>query len=571
MNRFNPIYTEKNDCQDCYKCLRQCPVKAIKVENASASIMGERCIYCGHCVQVCPVGAKKMRNDIQLLRDELAKRKSVIACLAPTYVSDFSYIPTQNLIGALQKLGFTMVSETALGASLVAKESLQWFEQCENGVYLSSCCPSVVDYVNKYFPHLSDNLSPYLSPMQAHARMLKKLYGDNQSIAFFGPCIAKKHEAESSKGLTNYALTFGELKQWLDEDLPGWENFNTTADAVFKPFPATRSNYFPIDGGMIATMKRNTLLTDSSFMSFSGIGHIREILNDIPLWNKNDKIFLELMACEGGCIKGPGTIDRSSAAIKRHRILQMVNSADDKINTLAISQKYNFTQPIIDQQFSETQINSALEATGKFTPADELNCGGCGYDNCRDFAQAMLIGNAERTMCITYMRRIGQGKASALLKKIPSAVVVADENLKIVDANARFAELLGSEIQQLYETTFSLEGADLRKIISFTKLFDSVLQSGEEMLEQHVRENGRYLNVSIVTIQPYKVVCGIIDDMREPEVRKDIVVDHTRQVIKQNMEVVQKIAFLLGENASFTESMLRSIIESHDNTEEAAI
>lgn len=563
----HPIYTEKNDCQDCYKCLRQCPVKAIKVENSNASIVNDLCIYCGHCLEVCPVGAKKMRSDIHDLRLAINKGKPVIACLAPTYLSDFSNIDSKVLINALRHLGFAMVSETALGAAAVASECMQWLDRQSKGVYISSCCPSVVDYIHKYYPHLNENLAPFLSPMQAHAKTLKELYGKNCTIAFFGPCVAKKHEADQTTEYTDYALTFNELIHWLDEDLPGWQSFKVSGDCTFKPYPAARANYFPIEGGMIATMKKNPQLTDNAFMSFSGIRHIREILQDIPHWD-HKKLFLELMICEGGCIKGPGTIDKCSVAIKRDRILEQVNPEKDKTTKISIGQSVQKTIAVSDEPFSDAQITSELKAVGKFTPEDELNCGGCGYNSCRDFARAMLRGNAERTMCITYMRRLGQGKASALLKKMPSGVVIADDNLKIIDSNRKFAEMLDDETMNIFETTHSLEGADLKKLVSFTKLFESVLHSGEEMVEQDIRENNRYLHVSVITIQPYKIVCGVIQDMREPEVRKDILLKNTRQVIKQNMDVVQKIAFLLGENAAYTESMLKSIIESHDTTSE---
>lgn len=565
--RPHPIYTKKNDCQDCYKCLRQCPVKAIKVENSNASIMDELCILCGHCVGVCPVNAKKVRSDVYDLRTVISKGKPVIACLAPSYLSDFSSVETKVLINALQKLGFEMVSEVALGAAIVAGESLRWFERQPDGIYISSCCPSLVAYVQKYFPHLTENLAPFLTPMQAHARMLKEMYGDDHLVAFIGPCIAKKHEADAVSSYTDYALTFSELIRWLEDDLPGWQNFPVSGDCSFKPRQATRANFFPVEGGMIATMKNNTCITDNVFMSFSGMNNVREILQDIPEW-ENKKLFLELLICEGGCIKGPGTYDKGSVAVKRDRILRSVNPAKDLLSGTVIDSRIEAIASIHDEPYSDAQIAGELRAVGKFSSEDELNCGGCGYNSCRDFAKAMLQGYAERTMCITYMRRLGQGKASALLKKMPSGVVIADDNLKIIDANQKFAEMLDSEVQQIFDTTHSLEGADLARLVSFSRLFESVLVSGEEMLEQDIRENNRYLHVSVITIQPYKIVCGVIQDMHEPEVRRDIVLKNTKQVIKQNMEIVQKIAFLLGENASYTESMLKSIIESHGSDDE---
>jgi iron only hydrogenase large subunit-like protein len=571
VKRQHPIYTEKNNCQDCYKCLKQCPVKAIKIEDASASIITERCIYCGHCVQICPVGAKKVRNDKQQLIQSLDFGKKVIACLAPSYISEFINGTNTLLIAGLKKLGFFGVSETALGAELVSFETRKWLNDQPNGVYISSCCPSAVDFICKYYPNLSSNLIPVLSPMQAHAKLVKDIYGQDTEVAFFGPCIAKKDEVDQENGLTDYALTFKDLKEWLDENVPDWDSSINEADTTFIPFPANKGNLFPVDGGMIANMKESASITDLSYMTFSGVNHIKEIVGDIPKWNIQGKLFLELLICEGGCIKGPGTIDHSSAAIKRQRILGAAGNSkksilykENSFELPVIGRNFDYIIPVNEPEPTEEQIQNALTATAKFTVDDELNCGGCGYDNCRDFAKAMLKGKAERTMCVSYMRKVAQDKASILLQKMPSGVVIVDENLKIIDANKKFIELLDEDTREIFDSGQNLDGADLRKLVPFYKMFTSVINTGEEMIEYYVREKGQYLHVSIITIQPYKIVCGVIQNMREPEVRKDIVLEHTKKVIRQNMEVVQKIAYLLGENASFTESMLNSIIESHD-------
>lgn len=563
----HPIYTEKNDCQDCYKCLRQCPVKAIKFFDANASIIKERCVYCGHCIEVCPVGAKKMRSEKQNLITAFTDGHKVIACLAPTYISEFDDVSQAVLIRALKELGFVMVSETALGAAVVASECANWLEAQKNGVYISSCCPTVVDYIHKYYPALKDTLTPFLSPMQTHAKMLKEKYGSNYEIAFVGPCVSKKYEADQINGLTDYVLTFKELRQWLDEEIFGWTSLMPAEDDVFKPNPAAKSNFFPVEGGMIANMKSYVSNDNQQYLSFSGMGHLKEIMDDISANEITEKLFLELMACEGGCIKGRGTCSKKSIFLKNKKIREQVSQVVDKIEEVDITVNVAAPLAVKETDYTEGQLALALRSVGKYTLNDQLNCEGCGYNSCRDFGRAILNGFAERAMCTTYMRRVGQGKATALLKKIPSGVVIADKNLKIMDTNSRFIDILGDDAMQLYEVTSTLAGADLRKLISYTKLFDSVLQSGEEMVEQDVMENGRYLRVTVVTIHPYEIVCGIVQDMRDPEVNKEIVLDHTRKVIQQNMEVVQKIAFLLGENASYTESMLNSILESHEKGE----
>lgn len=564
MNCLEPIYTEKNDCQDCYKCLRQCPVKAIKIEGGSASIIPGQCIFCGHCVLVCPVEAKKVRNDMPRLLDMLDYRAKVVVSLAPSWVSEFPGISSGQLSVIFSKLGFYGVSETALGAEVVSRQTAKWISEQNSGVYISSCCPSVVQLVCRHYPELKQNLVPILSPMQAHGQMLREIYGQDIHVAFFGPCIAKK--TETSPAYVDIALTFNDLKIMLNNELPGWEKTIAVPGKTFIPFQAGKGNFFPVDGGMIANLKSKAEVTELSYMSFSGINQIKDVLTDIKDWATNEKIFLELLVCEGGCIKGPGTINNASAAFKRQMILSTTRNLKpqkQQASTAGLLTASFDGITITDKKYaSDEEITSALHAAGKFSPSDELNCGACGYDSCRDFAHAMVEGKAERMMCASYTRQVAQGKASVLLKKIPYGVVIADENLRIIDSNKKFAEILGGEVLALYESTNSLEKADLRKLVSFHKMFTSVLQTGEEMIEHTIRTQHMMLHLSVVTIQPKKIVCGVIQNMYEPEVRNDMIKQSVKQVIHQNMQVVQKIAYLLGENASFTESMLNSIIES---------
>ena len=566
--KTNPVYTEKNNCQDCYKCLRQCPVKAIKVEGSNASIIASECIYCGHCVEVCPAGAKKVREDLSSVLSGIDKGEKIIACLAPSYVSEIEDVNEETLSRALRNAGFMGVSQTALGAEIVATETSHYIKNHPDSVVISSCCPSVVLLVNKYYPQLADKIVPVLSPMQAHAKMLKEKYGDNIKTAFFGPCISKKTENDHVNGLTDYILTFNDLRDILEMySFPADEK--ETGRETFIPFRAGKGNYFPVDGGMIATMKKEALVTDTNYMSFTGIVRIREILEDILEGKLVAPLFLELMTCEGGCVKGPCTISKSSEAVKRQRVLQLSESLNQHETNgylmTNIESEHNFKEAVPLPCESEKEITDALRASGKFTDRDELNCGGCGYDSCRDFAIAMLRGKAERMMCVSYTRRVAHDKASVLLKKIPYGVVVSDENLTVIDSNSLFPTLIGGDIAEIYNSAGKIEGSDLKKSISFYRLFESVLHSGEEMVERTIKENGLLLNISVITIQPHKIVCGIVRNLQNPETRQEHVVRTTREVIRRNMDIVQKIAFLLGENAAFTESALNSVAESMEN------
>ena len=586
MNKSSAIYTEKNNCQDCYKCVKNCPVKAIKLEDGSASVIPELCIYCGKCTQVCPANAKKVRDDIPLVRAALSKEK-IIVSLAPSYLSEYNKEDIHNVIAAFHEAGFYGVSETALGAEKVALDTRTWLDKQENGVYISSCCPSAVLLVKKYYPQYSSSIAPVYSPMVAHAKFLKSIYPDAK-VLFVGPCVAKKTELEHFGNLIDYVLTFKDIKTLFEDMGIFFEFMKPTEEDVFIPIKANNGNLYPIDGGMLTCMINSISSepkrishnsgkdVDVRYMTFSGVQNLMDIFNDFDSLKEYGKVFIEVMTCDGGCIKGPCSNSDKSSASKRLNILDKVRNNErnenilDKLKSIDISTNYDFINKVEKKEYTLQQIYEALRMVNKKSENDELNCGGCGYDNCKEFAKALIAGKAENDMCISYMRRMAQDKTNILLKKMPSGIVIVNDKMKVVDANQNFADLLGDEVKMIFEANPGLNGADLTKLIDFHKFFSSVLQSGEDVVEQDIRDGDNFYSLSVFSVQKYSLVCGIIQNLHAPEVRKDLVLNRTKEVIMENMKVVQQIAFLLGENASYTESMLNSILESHNDSKEGS-
>ncbi len=581
MNKLSAIYTEKNNCQDCYKCVKNCPVKAIKLEDNSASLIPELCIYRGKFTQVCPANEKKVRDDLPVVRQALKKEK-IIVSLAPSYLSEYENVETNKVIAAFKEAGFYGVSETALGAEKVALETKNWIDKQENGVYISSCCPSAVLLINKYYSEHSSAVAPILSPMVAHAKFLKEIYPEAK-VLFVGPCIAKKEEVTQYAEYIDYVLSFKDIKAFFEDIGIFFEFMKPTEDDVFIPIRANKGNLYPIDGGMLTCMidsinsdvdriNHNSNKKESiRYMTFSGVKNLKEIMRDFDSMKTNGKTFIEVMTCDGGCIKGPVAISKKSSASKRLNVLDKVSVEPrneemlSKLNELDISTKYDFIKKIEKEEYSLNQIYEALKMVNKKSEADELNCGGCGYDNCREFAKALIAGKAENDMCISYMRKIAQDKTNILLKKMPSGIVIVNDKLKVVDANKNFADILGDEVKMIFEANPGLYGADITKLIPYHNLFSQVLETGVDIIEQDIRDGERYYTLSVFSVQNHSLVCGIIKNLHAPEVRKDLVLNRTKEVIMENMKVVQQIAFLLGENASYTESMLNSILESHSN------
>lgn len=575
MDKTQVIYTELTECQDCYKCLRECPVKAIQIVNGHARVMAELCIHCGHCVEVCPQKAKKVRNDIDKAKVLVRLRPKVVLSLAPSFAAEFSDTSVEKLIAACRALGFYAVSETSLGADLVSLGMSEHIAKDRPGLLVSSACPSVVQYINKYVPEMRRYLSVSCSPMVAHARFLKKMLGSGTAVVFAGPCIAKKWEADMSGGIVDVALTFCELKAWFAEEKiePGAMN-PTEEDGLF-PRRAGQGVLYPIEGGMVASMQ-HIGAPDAQFMTFSGIQQIKSALKGVTGREGKDKtLFLELLACEGGCVNGPQISEGTGTIVKRLQVLSYrgeettsVNprssaGLEESLDALLTTPVNLYESAVSSQNVSEERIRAALASIGKYSRKDELNCSGCGYDSCRAFAAAMLLGKAEKTMCLSYMRNLAQKKANALLKTMPSAAVVVDASMRIVESNKPFAELLGKDVVDIYDIKPSLEGADLRKLLPFWQAFEQVLRPGDiDLISSDFRCNDKIVHGSVFSIEKGLLAGGLFQDITAPWIQKDRVIAQAKKVMHQNLKTVQKIAYLLGENAAEAEAALTSIIES---------
>ena len=315
---LKPIYTEPENCQDCYKCVRECPVKAIQIEDNKAYIIEERCIYCGHCTQVCPTGAKKIRDGVSRTRLILQNYPRVILSLAPSWACEFEDLSIGQLIAAIRKLGFSGVSETAIGAELVSSRVSDYLQQSQPGVYISSACPVVVEYIRKYSTEHTPAITPMLSPMLAHARILKDYYGNDLKVIFAGPCICKKLEADHFKDLVEVAITFKDLKNWFEKENIHPEQLAPAAEAHFIPWQAGIGSLYPVEGGMLPGIDGESKKIVK--MAFSDLSNIKDVIKNLDTRREKDTIFLELLACKGGCINGPAKLSQTSLAIKKYNI-----------------------------------------------------------------------------------------------------------------------------------------------------------------------------------------------------------------------------------------------------------
>ncbi len=567
-SREHPIFTIKNNCQDCYKCVRECPVKAIKIEDNSAQIVPELCVACGKCYKVCPVRAKQDRDDVTRAKNLIAKGEKVYVSLAPSWVAEFDNVSKEQLLTAIEKLGFAGVSETALGAEEVSAHLADFLSDKKNGIYLSTACPSFVEYVNKYLPDLSVNLTPVMSPLLAHCKIMRKEFGEDIKIVFVGPCIAKKFEADKNSSLLNLSISFRDLRRWLREKGINYHNIEPRKGVDFVYKHASKGRYYPIEGGMIETIKQYGKTDNVYMMQLTGLNNIKRELCTIKESLPDVPVFIECLACEGGCVSGPCTKINKSGFEKRTRILKdaaLENNANLTNKSHDISKNYD-KNPIVKKNYDEEQIKKVLELLGKHTIDDEINCNGCGYDNCRNFARAVLEGKAEIDMCVSHIKHIAQRKANALLKCIPSPIVIVNSKLSIIEYNEQFVQAFwrDEDHADIYDRN-SLIGANLRDFISFTNLFSASLDLGEDVKRENIKHNNSVYDVMVFNIEQKQVVGGVIADVTKVEIKREKIAEKAKEVIEKNLATVQQIACTLGEHMAETEVLLRSIAKDYSS------
>jgi iron only hydrogenase large subunit-like protein len=564
MDCLKPIYSERTQCQDCYKCVRQCPVKAITVQDGCATVNSEMCIVCGHCVEVCPAGAKRVRDDLRRARLLLKRKEKVFVSLAPSFVSEFHDLEPGQLTAAIRQLGFEGVSETALGAEEVSATLGIVLDESENRIFLSSACPTAVEYIQKYHPELSEIITPVLSPLLSHCKLLRKTYSEDIGVVFVGPCIAKKLEADAHPDLCDVAITFEALRRWLMEDKIEPASLPTKAEAGFVPFAAKEGAMYPVEGGMNDTVKANCRTENTVFVTVSGVANMARALRDLERTGSGKNIFLELLACEGGCINGPKSQRRNMVASRLDVLdyTRLTGVGFPRTPTVEIAETF-LREASVETAPSQEAIAGALRRIGKVRADDELNCGGCGYDTCRQLARALLEDKAEEGMCVSYMRQLAQKKANALLRTIPFGVIILNEKLRVIDCNEKFAQLFGDDLASVYEAVPGLEGASLNEILPIEDMFKEVLKTGQDIVNRTVRVNNRMFNVTIFSIDDHRVVGATFLDVTRTEMRREQVVEKAQQVIQNTLSTVQDIAFRLGRNAAESEVILNSIIEAY--------
>lgn len=541
-------------CRDCYKCLRECPVKAIKYIDHEARIIEDRCILCGKCTVVCPQNAKRVHSEIADVEALLASGKPVVASVAPSFVSAFGLKDFLPMGIALGKLGFTAAEETAVGANIVTAEYEKLLETGEYKNFITSACPAINRMIQLYYPKALKYLAPVASPMVAHARLLRKRYPD-AAIVFIGPCIAKKREGRES-GLISAVLTFNELNTMFNA-----RSIDPKKVAAVSAGGAenNRSKYYPISRGIIKSF--NKLPKGYEYVAVDGVKRSFDVLDDI---DSLEGMFIEINCCEYACINGPATLKTEGAlkaneSVRKYALSSLTDeSAGAYIDPEGVDLAEGHPRITLGNVVpSERDIRATLAKTGKIKPEDELNCGACGYPTCREKAIAVLNGNADLDMCIPYMRKRAESMSFEIIQNSPNGIIMMDYDLKITESNAIARKLLGIELSDP-------KGTYLYESVNAAEFFQAV-GSGKNVHKKKVfiEETKRYVDMNIVLLPEHKTLFAVLKDVTDnveyskqlDEVRSKTL-STTDEVIKKQMRVAQEIASLLGETTAETKVAL---------------
>lgn len=560
------IHVAEANCKNCYKCLKVCPVKSIKYSDNHVEVLEDECILCGRCIRNCPQHAKSLVHDISGIKQAVrsgARKK--VAALAPSYIASFKPENRLKLADALRRLGFDAVEETSVGAHAVTRKYARMLEEGKMDNLVTTCCPSVVFLVQKYFPKLTPQLAPVLSPMEAHGKILKDKYGDGSFVVFFAPCISKIEEARTSeRRYIDGVVTFRQLSEWLAEDGVSLEE---CGDGYFGNDPSASAVY-PIFDGIVKDVRAN-LAPDSealkkyTFMGVQGAKDLIELLEEL-----NDgrihNCFIEASACYGSCINGPERPDMDyrpvSTGIDMMRYLKSEeNVREGDFDSLDMRRDI-FPAPIKEDIPDEATIRGILAQIGKTKPEHELNCGSCGYRTCRDKAIAVYQGKAELYMCLPYMNQISETLANVTLSVSPDYIIAVDGNLCVRECNLAAQHLLKVTKNEIMG----------RRIEDFLDPVDFAVAIGEArsvpLHKVSYEDRGITVNQTVVYIPEQGLAIAFLHDItKQVEEMESLnklkieTMEMAQNVIDKQMTVAQEIASLLGETTAETKVTLTKL------------
>lgn len=545
---------KKSNCKNCYKCIRYCPVKSIRFSAGQAIIVGNECILCGQCFVVCPQDAKEIADDTEKVKVMIMEGQPVIASVAPSFIANYKGVGIGSLERGLKELGFFAAEETAIGATMVKKEYERILREDNPEVIISSSCHSVNLLIQKHHQKVLPYLSRVVSPMQAHCMDIKSRYPEAKTV-FIGPCVAKKDEAYHYAGIVDAVLTFEELSSMFKEK--GIQLIQERYSSM-----ESRARLFPIAGGIIKTMDKED--SDYTYLAIDGVENCITALKEIEN-GKLNHCFIEMSACAGSCIGGPVMEKFHNEPIHNYKEVVTYAGKDDFVvesnrnnykNIEAIGRKAAMP--------SEPEILDILSKMGKTEHNNELNCGSCGYNSCREKAIAVIQGKAELSMCLPYMMDKAECFSDTVIRNSPDAIIVLNDDLEVQKINTVACDIMNIR----YES--DILGEPVIRILDpadFKKVRDCQNKVSNDRV--YLAEYKSYVDRTILYNKEYHIYICIMRDVtaeikdleKKLETRREAA-DIADKVVEKQLRIVQEIACLLGETAADTQIALTRLKET---------
>lgn len=567
---MNLINFSKANCKNCYRCLRSCPVKAIQIKDEQANIIEDRCIACGHCLSVCPQDARNIRSDLGQIKRAIAENRTVIASLAPSFAGAFEMSDSGQMAAALKQLGFSVAEETAVGADIITRFYKKYMAESNNSNLITTCCPSVNYLIEKYHPSLIQYMIPAVSPMLAHGKLLKNIYGSDTYVVFIGPCMAKKAEAFGMQhiGSIDSVLTFEELNQWINEEAISLKEL-TPEDFDHKA--SSDGCCYPISGGITGSISKSDSKEGYSMLKVDGVNKCLEVFQALEN-GMLENAFIEASICEGSCLGGPGMpkynhnyfrcYQRVRDYVSKRKTLGIVNTGSDfSLDIKCLSKDFHnkYTHNITA---TTEDLSKVLKKMGKPTPADELNCGACGYNTCREKAKAVLEGMAEMSMCLPYMRSKAESLTNVIFEQSPNVIMLIDLDSKIKEFNPTAERLFNISAQEVKDKPVGMLMDDSD--------FVQVMETKQNIYKKKVcfSQNEQVFMMNLVYLEKQSLILAIMMDVtmneksqEELKKVKQNTLEAAQEVITKQMRVAQEIAGLLGETTAETKVILTKLKE----------
>lgn len=554
-------------CDECFKCLRVCPTKAISFTKHNRSIIDDQCIKCGLCHMQCSTGALTIHLDINTVQAQVKSGKKVIASLAPSYAGAFNLDNPLKMTTALKQLGFHIVEETARGAEIVSKEYEKVIAEGSRPNLITSCCPSTNALIEHYYADAIDQVIPVVSPMIAHGYDIKSRYPKDVYVVFIGPCLSKKAEAVQYKDSVDAVITFRELEKWiLDENI----DINSLDPSDFDTPSTKRGKAYPLGGSLWKKDLISRINPNYKYIHVDGIEACTEFLTSVSK-GEISGFCAELNICPMSCINGP---DMPEKAPKLYRRLSLLNNYVDSCQlsqndvfevepiTITSEQLHHVFQSKVSilSSANDDAVHSVLLEMGKYTIQDQLNCGACGYSTCYDKAVAVSKGHSDIHMCLDSLKKKAESMQSIIFDTSPNAICILDSELRILDVNPAFHKLFNS-------SRIKLTHWPIAALIDDPILDDIILPATDGISRKITLESiDKTFIANVIRIFDDKNYVGIFTDITDSEKnRKELekvkieTLTTCQEVIDHQMRVVQEIASLLGETTAETKIGLNKL------------